>query len=92
LKKKLKELPYSDCTEGRWDATGAYLVSDITPLDIEGWSVINESHFMKEESNMDNFFFFLQLSVCLFLRISWYAGTHRDILVPFIPIFRIHII
>jgi len=87
LKKKSKKLSYFDCTEGRRDATGAYLVSNITPHDIGGWSVINESHFMKKESNMDYFFLSSALRLSLFLRISWYAGTHRDIFAPFIPIF-----
>jgi len=57
------------------DATGAYLVSDITPLDVGGWSVITESNFMKKESNMDAFFLFLLLSVglSLFPRIGMQA-------------------
>lgn len=62
--KELEKLTYSDCTKGRGDAPGAYLVSDITPLDVGGWLVINESHFMKKESNIDDFFpFFCSLSV-----------------------------
>jgi len=53
IEKKSKKLSYADCTEGRSDTTGAYLVSDIPPLDVVGRPVITESHFMKKESNMD---------------------------------------
>jgi hypothetical protein len=43
----------------------AHLVSDITPLDVGSWSDINESYYLKKESNMDDFFLFSALSLSL---------------------------